>query len=335
MVVMFDVSEIRISELLGYTKISKVAIHKYFKGLDSGVTYTNNRITGIKPYAVESFLKKQTTLNIDKPSILLSANLCGGVGKTSSVYSLAAALRRITGEQDNPIVLIDGDSQASFTNIVCGKRADDNEPILIDYIEKKATIDDILHDLGRGVFFIKSNLNSAYLDKALNKPSDIKKAMKTLYSDIFNKLGKRTKIFQDHTPQLSNLFASSISALYQMPEDVICKVMIPIRSDKFALTGAEYIINEIDELIDTYSFDSKRVDIHCFFSALDRRVSSSGEALQIAMSDEVIKKYLCPVVIRYSSEIPKSIMSGNNIFLLGRSNNATNDYQDLLQYIYN
>lgn len=331
----FEVSEIKISELLSYTKISKTAIHKYFKGLDAGVTYKNNRIIGIKPGTVETFLKKQTNLNIERPSIILSANLCGGVAKTSSVYSLASALRRITDEKENPIVLIDGDSQASFTDIVCGSRAEDNEAILLDYIEKKVKIEDILHDLGCGVFFIKSNLNSAYLDKALNKPSDIKKVMKNLYNDIFNKLGKKTKIFQDHTPQLSNLFASSISALYQMPEDVICKVMIPIRSDKFALKGAEYIINEIEELVDTYSFNPERVNIHCFFSALDRRVSTSGEALFIAMSDDVIKKYLCPVVIRYSSEIPKSIMSGNNIFMSGRSNNATSDYQDLLQYIYN
>jgi cellulose biosynthesis protein BcsQ len=332
---MLKVSEIKISELLRYTKISKTAIHKYFKALDSGVTYTNNRITGLSPEATEVFLNKQTSFKFSKPSITLSANLCGGVGKTSSVYSLASALRRVTGVEEHPIILIDGDSQASFTHIVCGERASDDEPILIDYIENKASIHDILNDLGNGIYFIKSNLNSAYLDKALNKPSDIKKAMRNLYLDIFNTLGHNAKIFQDHTPQLSNLFASSISALYQMPEDVICNVMIPIRSDDFALRGAKYIINEITDLVETYSFDETKVNIHCFFSALDRRISTSGEALKVAMSDETISNYLCPVVIRYSSEIPKSIMARNNIFSTGRGNNATDDYQDLLQYIFN
>lgn len=332
---MFKVSEIKISELLRYTKVSKTSIHKYFKALESGITYTNNRITGISPEATETFLDKQTSFKFNRPSITLSANLCGGVGKTSSVYSLAAALRRVTGEKKHPIVLIDGDSQASFTHIVCGERAKDDEPILIDYIENKASIQDILNDLGNGVYFIKSNLNSAYLDKALNKPSDIKKAMKSLYMDIFNTLGEKAKIFQDHTPQLSNLFASSISALYQMPSEVICNVMIPIRSDEFALRGAKYIINEINDLIETYSFNEDRVNIHCFFSALDRRISTSGEALKTAMSDEIISNHLCPVVIRYSSEIPKSIMACNNIFFTGKSNNATDDYQDLMQYIFN
>ncbi|WP_116964854.1 ParA family protein [Fastidiosibacter lacustris] len=332
---MFKVSEIKITELQRYVKLSKPAISKYFKALDTGITHSNNRITGISSNEASLFLRKQSSYKFHKPSITLSANLCGGVGKTSSVYSLSAALRRVSSSTTDPIVLIDGDSQASFTHIVCGQRADDNEYILIDYIENKASINQILNDIGNNVYFIKSNLNSAFLDKALNKPSDIKRAMKNLYSDIFQTLGRNTKIFQDHTPQLSNLFASSISALYQMDDDILCNVLIPIRSDEFAIQGAKYIINEINELVDTYSFDTNKVKINCFFSALDRRVSTSGEALKAAMSDEVIKNYLCPVIIRYSSEIPKSIMSCQNIFASGKSNNATDDYQELLQYIYN
>lgn len=332
---MFDVSEIKITELQRYVRLSKPAISKYFKSLEDGTTYTNNRLVGISPEAVVKFLKKQGIYKFDRPSITLSANLCGGVGKTSSVYSLSAALRRVSSRKTDPIVLIDGDSQASFTHIVCGKRADDNELILIDYIENKASINDILHDIGNNVYFVKSNLNSAFLDKTLNKPADIKKAMKNIYNDIFKTLGKSTKIFQDHTPQLSNLFASSISALYQMDNDIICNVLIPIRSDDFAIQGAKYIINEVNELVDTYSFNENKVNIHCFFSALDRRISTSAESLKTAMSDHVIKNYLCPVVIRYSSEIPKSIMRCKNIFSSGKTNNATDDYQDLLQYIFN
>ena len=315
--------------------MSKPGISKHFKSLDQGVTSINNRIIGISPEAVSEFISKQSTFKFHHPSITLSANLCGGVGKTSSVYSLASALRRVTSRTNDPIVLIDGDSQASFTRIVCGKAADDDEPILIDYFEKKVHISDILYDLGNNIYFIKSNLNSAFLDKTLNRPSDIKKAMRDLYLDIFKTLGASTKIFQDHTPQLSNLFASSISALHQMPEDVICNVMIPIRSDEFAIQGAKYIISEIDELVDTYNFSNNKINVHAFFASLDRRVSSSGEALKLAMSDEILSEYLCPVVVRYSSEIPKSIMNGNNIFTSGRSNNSTEDYQDLLQYIFN
>ena len=74
-----------------------------------------------------------------------------------------------------------------------------------------------------------------------------------------------------------------------MDNDIICNVLIPIRSDDFAIQGAKYIINEINELVDTYSFNENKVNIHCFFSALDRRISTSAESLKTAMSDHVLK----------------------------------------------
>lgn len=330
---MFDVSEIKISELQRYVDMSKPGISKHFKSVENGVILSdNNRVVGLSPTAVEGFLKQQTEFKFFVPSITLFANLCGGCGKTTSLSSLAAALRRITSD---PIVLIDGDSQASFTHLVCGQRAGNDEKILIDYIEGNASLKDILTDLGNNIYLIKSNLNLAFLDKTLSRPADIKKAMRDFYYEIFTELGENTKIFQDHTPQLSNLFASSLCALYQMPDDVLCNVLIPIRSDDFAIQGGKYIIDEIKELQETYSFDKKKVNVHCFFSALDRRISSSADALKKAMSDEVLNNYLCPVVIRYSAEIPKSIMGSSNIFSSGKRNNVTDDYQDLLQYIFN
>jgi cellulose biosynthesis protein BcsQ len=330
-----EISEVKITELQKYVDMSKPGISKYFKSLDSGVTFSNNRIIGISPEAVSSFLKKYTSLNFDKPSINLTGNLCGGVGKTSSAYNLAMAHRRITSRKDSPIVLIDGDSQASFTQIVTGSKADDHQPILIDYIENKAKLNDVLFDLGNSIYMIKSNLNNAFLDKTINRPSDIKNIMKNLYNDIFQTLGVNTKIYQDHTPQLSNLFASSVSALYQMPQNVNSNIIIPVRSDDFAIQGANYIINEINDLCDTYNFSRDRIKIHCFFSAVDRRISTTDDAIKRAMSNETLQPHLSTVAVRYSSEIPKTIMNCSNVFSQGKINNATEDYQELLQSIYN
>jgi cellulose biosynthesis protein BcsQ len=331
---MLDVSNIKISEMQKYVKMSKPGISKHFKSLGLGVIKNNNnRIIGITPDASCDFISKNSNFKFNSPSITLTGNLCGGVGKTSSVYNLASAIRRVI-KSNSPIVLIDGDSQASLTRIVCGDVASNEEETLIDFFEKKTPIKKLLKNIGDNTYLIKSNLNSAFLDKIINRPSDVKKAMKSLYTSIYDELGGDVKIFQDHTPQLSNLFASSISALNLMPDNIIKNVMIPIRSDDFALQGAKYIISEINEIIDTYNYPRDNIKIHAFFSALDRRISSTGEALKRAMSDNIIKDYLCPIVIRYSSEIPKSILHSENIFSSGRSTNATDDYQDLLQYIF-
>ena len=250
---MFKVSQLKLSELSKISGASVPQLSKHFKSKDnSGVTRVNNRITGISPEAAEAFLKKSKIFCFDKPAVILSANLCGGVGKTTSIYNLGACCRRVTGK-DNPIVYIDGDSQGSFTSMIFGSPADDEEPILIDVLEGKAKIDDVLTEIGDNVWLIKSNLNQAWIDKILSKPQDIKKKMLGVYNKIFDKLGNKTKIFQDHTPQLSTLFASSVCALYQLPQDILRAVIIPIRSDSFALQGGDYILEEIEDLKDTFN----------------------------------------------------------------------------------
>jgi len=330
---MFKVSQIKISELAKITNSSISMLSKHFKKYDdTKLTRINNRIIGISPELAEEYLQETNTKYFYKPSIILSANLCGGVGKTTSIYNLGACLRRITN-RNTPIVYVDGDSQGSFTSMVFGKPADDEDPILIDFLEGKASINDVLTEVSENVWFVKSNLNQAWIDKILSKPQDIKKGMLRFYTDIFNKFGNTTKIFQDHTPQLSNLFASSICALNQLDENILKAVIIPIRSDKFAIQGADYILKEVNELTETFSLQDS-IDIHCFFSSIDRRVSTTSEALKAAGSKESIMKHLSSVVVRYSSEIPKSIMASTNVYSAGKNNNAAEDYQDLLQYIY-
>lgn len=329
---MSGVSQIKISEIAKISNTSIPLISRHFKKYtDNHVTRINNRIVGISPEAVEEYFK---TIGLDyfyKPAILLSANLCGGVGKTTTIYNLGVSLRRLTG-RSTPIVYVDGDSQGSFTSIVFGKPADDNESILIDFLEGKVGIDKILTEVRDNVWFVKSNLNQAWVDKILSKPQDIKKGMLRFYQEVFAKLGPHTKIFQDHTPQISNLFASSICALNQLDDSILKAILIPIRSDKFAIQGADYILKEIKELTETFSLPNK-IDVHCFFSSIDRRVSTTADALRIASAKENIVKHLSSAVVRYCSEIPKSIMTSTNVYN-GRSNNAAEDYQDLLQYIF-
>ena len=328
-----DVSQIKISELSRLTDMNKTLISRYFKeASDPLVTRVNDRIVGLSPEAVTEFLVVHGKDYFNKGGVILTANLCGGVGKTTGTYSLSASARR-THTRSDPIVIIDTDSQASFSTSVCGAPASDDELILIDFLEGKAKIENILTEVGNNVWFVKSNLNQAYIDKVLSKPADIKKSMLNFYQEIFRHLGTSTKIFQDHTPQLSSIFASSVCAISQLGPQFLRSVLIPMRSDDYAINGAEKILNEIIELQDTFNLE-KDIDIHCYFSSIDRRISTTSEAIRGAKKKEAIINYLCPVVIRYCSEIPKSIQKSNNVYSSGKSNNAAEDYQDLLQYIF-
>ena len=329
-----DISQMKISELARLSDINKTLVSRYFKeAKETDVTRSNNRIVGISPEAVTEFLSEHDIKYFRKGGVILSANLCGGVGKTSSTHSLSACARRIVDRKD-PIVIVDTDSQGSFTASVFGTPAEDDEAILIDFLEGKAQIGEILTNIGNNVWFVKSNLNQAYVDKILSKPKDIKEGMLRFYKEIFKHLGTSTKIFQDHTPQLSSIFASSVCALSQLDKNILRAVLIPMRSDNYAIDGAEKILNEITELQETFSLESD-IDIHCFFSSIDRRVSTTSEAIKTAQKKRNIIENLSPVVIRYCAEIPKSIQNSNNVYSSGKTNKASEDYQDLLKSLFN
>ena len=84
-----DVSQIKISELSRLTDINKTLISRYFKeASDSLVTRVNDRIVGLTPEAATEFLLEHGKDYFKKGGVILTANLCGGVGKTTGTYSL-------------------------------------------------------------------------------------------------------------------------------------------------------------------------------------------------------------------------------------------------------
>lgn len=322
---------IKLSELAELTGRTRDAVSKFFKTFSNEqVVRSGLRITGVLPEAATEYLISCDYKDFLKPSITLSANLCGGVGKTTSIYNLGVSMRRLI-HRDYPIVYVDCDSQGSLTSLIFGKRANENEAILLDYFDKKASIQDLLAPLPDNCWFVKSNLRQALIDK-YTRPSEIKSKMLEFYKDIFQYLGNKTKIFQDHTPQLSSVFASSVCALYQLNSDVIKNVIIPIRSDDFAISGAKFILEEMEDMRKTFSFDAT-ISIACFFSNIDKRISTTEEAIKVAQDNPEIAKHLTGYPIRYCSEIPKAIMRHSNVFA-GRNNHAAQDYQQLCKSIF-
>jgi cellulose biosynthesis protein BcsQ len=330
----YKFSQIKINEIARLTGSSAALVSRYFKNQkEDRVTRINQRIVGVKADAAQDYLKNAGLNYFYTPSITLFANLCGGVGKTSGVANLSASLRRIVNN-NTPIILIDGDSQASLTGMIFGKEANDDETILVDYLEGKATLDDIVTPLHDNVWIMRSNLNQAWIEKILVKPKEIKEGILNLYNDIFSKFGNETKIFQDHTPQLSNLFASSVCALFHLPNTIKKSILIPMRSDSVAINGANYIIKEIEDVCETFSRDYDSIGIHCYFSNVDRRFSTTSEALELIKKKPRVMRHLASPIIRTCADITKSTMSNQNIFSSGKSSNAIEDFQDLMQFMY-
>ena len=121
---------------LKYLKVSEVAkINKsttqnasrfFSKNSNNLIERKNGRIISVVPDAVEIFFRTHGLECFYKPSIILSANLCGGVGKTSTIFNMGSFMRKIL-KIETPILFVDCDSQASLTSLVCNEPASDTE----------------------------------------------------------------------------------------------------------------------------------------------------------------------------------------------------------------
>jgi cellulose biosynthesis protein BcsQ len=328
------VSEIKVVELARITGLSVQSVSMFLKDKvdDSLLTRIKNRVVGVSPEAAQMLLRQYIPFT-SLSSVFLVANLCGGVGKTTSAINVCFGLRRII-DRKTAVVLVDGDAQGSATHQLCGEMATAEDKILVNYLEGNASLHEILTSIGDNMWVIRSNLNNASIEKLMLKPIDIKTRMLNLYTDIFKLLGAETKIVQDHHPDLSAFFASSICALYQLPQNIAKAVLVPLRSDAFAICGGQKIVQEIYELAETFSFNIK-IPIHCYFSNMDRRIPTSGAALQIAATKEEIMKHLSSIVIRYSDQVPRSLHSHSHIYASGKKSKIMEDFNDLLISLFN
>jgi cellulose biosynthesis protein BcsQ len=330
---MYEVSNLKLKELQKIAQVSAPLLSRKFKTIEDEklISRKNSRITGISPELVENYLTEAGYDHFYKGSVILTANLCGGCSKTSSTVSLSSSMRRLTNK---PIILCDFDSQGSLSQSVCGSPASDEELILIDYLEGKASIKDIITEVetSPNTFIIKSNLNNAYLDKELSKPAQIKNSMKQFFEDLFELFGEEAKIFVDFPPQISNVFSSSISGLNQIDRNILKALIIPLRSDSFSINGGVLALKEYDTILETFNLENT-ISVHAFFSSVDRRIKATGEAMKLAVSSPRIAKHLCPVAIKYSSEVVKATMANTTIYKDPKGT-APADYYDLLNYIY-
>ena len=327
-----DISNIKLSELANLTKSQLPSVSRYFKNKKSpNVQKVNNRITGVDSEEAEKYLIHSGLEYFYQPSLIMFSNLCGGVGKTSGINNVSAFIRRITSKY-RPIFIIDADSQASLTELVFGEMADDNDLVLVDYIDGKANLEDIITPCEHNIYFIKSNFNLSGADKVLNNAKRAKTAMYNLYMDIFKKY-PNAYILQDNAPSLGSIFGSSICGMYMLDESIHKAVMIPIRSDKTAINGADKVLKEISDLKETYSF-TKDIPIHCYFASIDKRTTSTFEAIEEAKNKENVLNALAGPYIRYSAEVIKNLNHGTNIYSAGKTNHAAIDYADLVQYVF-
>ena len=106
-----------------------------------------------------------------------------------------------------------------------------------------------------------------------------------------------------------------------------------MRSDDYAISGAQKVLRELKTLIETFSL-SGHIDVHCYFSCMDNRISTVTKVLEQTKDDEEIVKHLSSVSIRFSDEVHKSIANSLNVYAKSANNKAAEDYNELIHYVF-
>lgn len=329
---MLKVARIRVSELGRLSGVATPNINRAVKNSEK-VYRVNNRVLGIDPEAVEDFLLKRGHEEIYRPGLYVVTSQVGGTAKTSATIALAMAYRRLS-DRRRPVVLIDTDSQGSLTAQLTGDLTFET-PVLSDYLDGKAKLNEILTDLGQGLFLIKSNLRNIYLDRKTSDPKTMKVAGKILIDDIFKTLGNQTKIFVDTPPQLSSFVQSLFVCMAGLSKSVDRKVLIPVRCDKVSIQGAAIAVTEARSALETFNLDLGSLDIHVFLTGYDQRVKVSVDAMRRILEEPLLKDLLAPLVIKHSSEFTKKSFINQHIFSADdyKTTVATADYSDMLLYV--
>ena len=173
---------------------------------------------------------------MDYKSTIAIINQKGGVGKTTTVINLAAALS-ILGQNN---LIIDLDPQGNATTGL-GKSNNDEIKNVYSLLIKKINLEEAIQKTNiKNLDVIASNVNLSGLEVETANDGDRAFFLKKILNEKNSLLSKYDNIFIDCPPSLSLL---TIMALVASDE-----LMVPLQAEFFALEGITQLVKTIDRI---------------------------------------------------------------------------------------
>lgn len=243
-------------------------------------------------------------------------NIKGGVAKTTSAINIAAIL----AEKGNKVLVVDVDAQSNLT--MAFKAYDIDDLSVSDILlSKSVEVDEVVKETEyENIDILPSNISLAFTEKKILL--DVTRNQQNRLKRILDKLeDKYDYCIIDCPPSLNMI---TINALVASNE-----VIVPIKIDKFALDGLEYLLESIDEIKEEFNPSLK---FRGCFVTMDTATTVNKEikkALKNILGDKMFD-----TSIRQNISVVEASFEQMPVVNYKKNSNASKDYLSLVKEVF-
>lgn len=288
--------------------ISRQAIHTKIKKN----SIPCNKLSGIS-FITHNSARQLFNLRFQR-KIIAVQHIKGGVGKTTTADTEGDFFSLIGAK----VLKIDADFQKNLTSRYNIQEDRLNEtPVLIDLINKKASIADAIINVSEGVDLLPSRFENAAIDSALSA-EDMN--LNTVLLDIIAPvLNNYDYIIFDCPAMLGKL----VTAITLISDIILC----PINPEKYSIEGLEILKKELLQLEEFYG---KKINYKVFLNKFETSTKLSNDHNVIKLLEkEFASKSGYDQAVKRSQEIKNALQDMQTVFSYVKKSDVRQDFIDL------
>lgn len=244
--------------------------------------------------------------------IISMLNIKGGVGKTVSTVNLGLCI----AETGKKVLIIDLDPQANATQYLnkYNPELKSSYDVLMGNVDGEVIVQTEYENLS----IVPSNIQLIMAESEIL--SDTRKARETRLKKFINGLSGYDYVLIDCPPSLGMLSTNALVASTD--------VMVPIKIDKFALDGFEYLIETICEIKEEFNPELKVLGA---FVTMDKATTVNKNIKEEL--NEALGKDFFSSSIRENVAITKSTFAQIPVVVQSKKSNSAKDYRKLCEEV--